>query len=92
MNFTPIMLDFPTDLRHDFKERHSSKTNILEQFDMPDGSPREGELVVKKTFPRQWDLLNHDNISFGFTPELRDEFVKLELDWPEFLTKPRSKY
>jgi uncharacterized protein YbaR (Trm112 family)/SAM-dependent methyltransferase len=82
VNYTPIMLDFPTDLHLDFKERHSSKTKVFEQYELPDGTPREGELFVQKTFTRQWDLLNHDNISFGFTPELRDEFVRLELDWP----------
>jgi uncharacterized protein YbaR (Trm112 family)/SAM-dependent methyltransferase len=82
VNYTPIMLDFPTGLHRDFKERNQSRTDVLTNYEMADGTPREGELTVQKTFTRQWELLNHDNISFGFTPELRDEFVKIELDWP----------
>ena len=89
VNYTPIMLDFPTDLHREFKERNSSKTEVLTKFEMADGSPREGELFVQSTFTKQWDLLNHDNISFGFTPELRDEFVKLEFDWPPGVLEQR---
>lgn len=82
VNYTPVMLDFPTDMHRDFKERHSSKTDIFTKYEMANGKPREGELFVQKTFTRQWDLLNHDNVSFGYTPEQRDEFVKIEFDWP----------
>jgi uncharacterized protein YbaR (Trm112 family)/SAM-dependent methyltransferase len=82
VNYTPIMLDFPTDMHRDFKERYASQTDILNTYEMANGTPREGELFVQKTFTRQWDLINHDNVSFGFTPEQRDEFVKLEFDWP----------
>ena len=89
VNYTPIMLDFPTDLHREFKERHSSRTEILTKYAMADGAPRQGELFVQKTFTKQWDLLNHDNISFGFTPELRDEFVKLEFDWPPGVLEQR---
>lgn len=84
-NYTPILLDFPTDLHREFMERHAAKTDVFSKCRMADGSPREGEVFVQKTFTRQWDLLNHDNISFGFTPEQRDEFVRLELDWPDDL-------
>lgn len=82
VNYTPIMLDFPTDMHRDFKERHSSKTDVLTKYEMADGTPRKGELFVQKSFTRQWDLLNHDNISFGYTPEQRDEFIRIEFDWP----------
>jgi uncharacterized protein YbaR (Trm112 family)/SAM-dependent methyltransferase len=82
VNYTPILLDFPTDMHREFRERHAAKSDVLAKYRMADGTPREGELFVQKTFTRQWDLLNHDNISFGFTPEQRDEFVRLELDWP----------
>ncbi len=81
-NYTPVMLDFPTDLHREFKERHRSQTDIFAKYEMADGTPREGELFVQKSFTRQWDLLNHDNVSFGYTPEQRDEFVKIEFDWP----------
>jgi len=81
-NYTPIMLDFPTDMHREFKERYSAKTDVLTKYEMANGTPREGELFVQKTFTREWDLLNHDNVSFGYTPAQRDEFVKLEFDWP----------
>ncbi|MFN2492466.1 MAG: class I SAM-dependent methyltransferase [Pyrinomonadaceae bacterium] len=82
VNYTPIMLDFPTNLHHEFKERNSSKTEVLTKYDMADGKPREGELFVQRSFTVEWDLLNHDNVSFGYTPAQRDEFVKIEFDWP----------
>lgn len=82
VNYTPIMLDFPTDLHREFKERYSSRTDVLTKYEMADGTPRKGELFVQKSFTRQWDLLDHDNVSFGYTPEQRDEFVKIEFDWP----------
>jgi SAM-dependent methyltransferase/uncharacterized protein YbaR (Trm112 family) len=82
VNYTPIMLDFPTDMHREFKERNSSKTEVLTKYEMADGKPREGEMFVQRSFTRQWDLLNHDNVSFGYTPEQRDEFVKIEFDWP----------
>lgn len=81
-NYTPIMLDFPTDMHREFKQRYSAKTDVLTKYEMANGTPREGELFVQQTFTREWDLLNHDNVSFGYTPEQRDEFVKLEFDWP----------
>ncbi len=82
VNYTPIMLDFPTDMHRNFKERHNSKTDVFTKYEMANGIPREGELFVQKSFTRQWDLLNHDNVSFGYTPEQRDEFIKIEFDWP----------
>lgn len=81
-NYTPIMLDFATGMHAEFKERYASRTDVFTNYDMADGKPREGETFVQKSFTRQWDLLNHDNVSFGYTPEQRDEFVKIEFDWP----------
>jgi uncharacterized protein YbaR (Trm112 family)/SAM-dependent methyltransferase len=82
VNYTPIMLDFPTPLHAEFKERNAAKSDVLTRYSMADGQPREGELFVQKTFTAQWDLLNHDNVSFGYTPAQRDEFTKIEFDWP----------
>jgi uncharacterized protein YbaR (Trm112 family)/SAM-dependent methyltransferase len=83
VNYTPVMLDFPTGLHREFEERHRARTDVFKNYRMADGTPREGELIVQKTFTREWDILNNlDELSFGHTPELRDEFVKLELDWP----------
>jgi uncharacterized protein YbaR (Trm112 family)/SAM-dependent methyltransferase len=88
-NYTPIMLDFPTDLHREFKERHQGKTDIFEKYGMADGKPREGELFVQKSFTREWDLLNNDGISFGYTSEQRDEYVNLEFNWPPQVKEQR---
>lgn len=90
VNYTPILLDFPTGMHEEFSRRYSSKTEIFAKYEMVDGAPRKGELFVQKTFTREWDLLNNlDELSFGLTPEMRDEFIKLELDWPpDLLGRP----
>jgi uncharacterized protein YbaR (Trm112 family)/SAM-dependent methyltransferase len=82
VNYVPIMLDFPTDLHTGFAEQYSARTEIFKQYELVDGKPRPGELSTQKSFTREWDLLNLDNVSFGYTPEKRDEFVRLEFDWP----------
>jgi SAM-dependent methyltransferase/uncharacterized protein YbaR (Trm112 family) len=82
VNYTVVMTDFSTPMHHEFKEQHGSKTDVFTKYGMADGAPREGEMFVQKSFTRQWDLLNHDNVSFGYTPEQRDEFIKIEFDWP----------
>jgi uncharacterized protein YbaR (Trm112 family)/ubiquinone/menaquinone biosynthesis C-methylase UbiE len=89
VNYTPIMLDFPTGMHNEFKTRYTSRTDILTKYEMPNASPREGELFVQKSFTREWDLLNHDNVSFGYTPQQRDEFVKIEFDWPPKVLEQR---
>jgi SAM-dependent methyltransferase/uncharacterized protein YbaR (Trm112 family) len=89
-NYTPIMLDFPTGMHTEFKERHGSRADVFTKFEMVDGKPRAGETFVQKSFTRQWDLLNHDNVSFGYTPEQRDEFVKLEFNWPPGILEQNS--
>jgi len=82
VNFIPVLLDFPVDLHADFRERHASGYPVLTSLKAPDGAPREGELVVQQTFTREWSLIDLDVISFGLTPQQRDFFISLELDWP----------
>jgi SAM-dependent methyltransferase/uncharacterized protein YbaR (Trm112 family) len=82
INFIPVLLDFSVDLHDDFRERHSSRYPVLSQLKSPDGAPREGELFVQKSFTREWSLIDLDAISFGLTPQQRDFFISLELDWP----------
>jgi SAM-dependent methyltransferase/uncharacterized protein YbaR (Trm112 family) len=83
INFIPIFLDFPVDLHSDFKHRHAGSHDLLNRLSIPDGTPRQGELLVQMSFTREWALIDLDVISFALTPEQRDFFVSLELDWPE---------
>lgn len=82
VNFIPLFLDFQVDLQADFCERHRANYEVLRRLQSPGGSPRRGETFVQKSFTREWALLDLDVISFGLTPEQRDFFVALELDWP----------
>jgi SAM-dependent methyltransferase/uncharacterized protein YbaR (Trm112 family) len=90
VNFIPVLLDFPVDLHADFRERRASGYPVLTSLKAPDGTPREGELVVQRTFTREWSLIDLDVISFGLTPQQRDFFISLELDWPPGILE-RSK-
>lgn len=82
INFIPVLLDFPVDLHADFRQRHASHYPLLTSLKSPDGAPREGELFVQRSFTREWSLMDLDVISFGLTPQQRDFFISLELDWP----------
>jgi uncharacterized protein YbaR (Trm112 family)/ubiquinone/menaquinone biosynthesis C-methylase UbiE len=82
INFIPVLLDFSVDIHADFRERHGARYPTLTSLKSPDGVPREGELFVQKSFTREWSLIDLDVISFGLTPQQRDLFISLELDWP----------
>jgi SAM-dependent methyltransferase/uncharacterized protein YbaR (Trm112 family) len=82
INFVPILLDFPVDLHKDFAERYAATYDVLRRLSMPKGGPRQGETYVQKSFTREWAIMDLDVISFGLSPEQRDFFISLELDWP----------
>jgi ubiquinone/menaquinone biosynthesis C-methylase UbiE/uncharacterized protein YbaR (Trm112 family) len=83
VNFVPIFLDFFVDLHAKFWEKHGPRHAIITRLKSPDGTPREGETFVQKSFTREWELINLDALSFGLTQEQRDFFISLELDWPD---------
>jgi SAM-dependent methyltransferase/uncharacterized protein YbaR (Trm112 family) len=82
INFVPIFLNFSVDVHADFIERHGANHEVLRRLSPANGEPRAGELYVQKSFTREWALGDLDVISFGLTPEQRDFFISLELDWP----------
>lgn len=81
-NFIPILLDYWTELHRDFRERHGGRSGAFNGCDGPKGTPRPGEEVVQRSFTREWRTLELDQVSFMYTPEQRDQFIRLELDWP----------
>ncbi len=89
VNFVPVLLDFPTGLHKAFFEKHSDRTSIFAEYNPPDAKPRPGEVYVQRSFTKEWELLELDRISFGLTPEQRDQFIQLELDWPPGLLDRR---
>jgi ubiquinone/menaquinone biosynthesis C-methylase UbiE/uncharacterized protein YbaR (Trm112 family) len=82
INYVPVLLDYGTDLHRGFRERHAARTDIFQRYELPDGKPRQGEEFVQRSFTKEWNALNFDDVSFGFKPEDRDKFTRLELDWP----------
>jgi SAM-dependent methyltransferase/uncharacterized protein YbaR (Trm112 family) len=82
INFVPVLLDFPVPLHADFAQRHGAAYDVLKRLSMPSGVPRPGEYYVQRSFTREWAIMDLDTISFGYSPEQRDFFTYLELDWP----------
>lgn len=92
INFVPMLLDYPTEIHRDFQARNKFRTDIFDKYEMPDGAPRTGEKSVQKSFTKEWSALPLDQLSFVFTPEQRDHYIRLELCWPEgLLTQPKRK-
>ena len=87
INHVPLLLDYPTRLHREFKDRYRSQTPILDKFELPNGTPRPGEESTQRTFTREWESAGVEEISFGFTPEQRDFFVELELVWAKQLNR-----
>jgi ubiquinone/menaquinone biosynthesis C-methylase UbiE/uncharacterized protein YbaR (Trm112 family) len=85
INYVPLFIDYPTELHQDFLNQYGSGTEIFSRYELPNGTPRPGEGTIRKSFTKEWATLRLGDISFGLTPEQRDFFVRLELDWPEQL-------
>jgi len=85
INYVPLFIDYPTELHQDFVHQYGSHTEIFSRYELPNGTPRPGEKTIRKSFTKEWATLQLDNISFGLTPEQRDFFIGLELNWPEQL-------
>ncbi|HEU0157558.1 MAG TPA: class I SAM-dependent methyltransferase [Stellaceae bacterium] len=86
INYVPLFLDYGTEIHRDFAASHSSAADLFADYDVPDQPPRPGEETVRKSFTKEWNVLDLDNTSFGLTPDQRDFFVRLELDWPQSIT------
>jgi ubiquinone/menaquinone biosynthesis C-methylase UbiE/uncharacterized protein YbaR (Trm112 family) len=92
INYVPLLLDYATELHQDFLNRYRSQSEVFSRYDLPNGTPRPGEATIRKNFTKEWSTLHLDNTSFGYTPEQRDFFVHLELDWPQHvLTRKNLK-
>jgi SAM-dependent methyltransferase/uncharacterized protein YbaR (Trm112 family) len=90
INYVPLFIDYPTELHQDFLSQYGSQSEIFSRYELPNGTPRPGEATIRKTFSKEWATLQLDNISFGLTPDQRDFFISLELDWPEWLSERKD--
>jgi uncharacterized protein YbaR (Trm112 family)/ubiquinone/menaquinone biosynthesis C-methylase UbiE len=91
VNFVPLMIDYPTGVHQEFKSRFSSQLDALRTYAMPSAKPRPGEQTVQKNFTKQWRTLPLGKISFGLSRQQRDDFVRLELDWPANTVRPGKR-
>jgi len=89
INYVPVMLDFRTKLHEWFEAEHQSRMGRLTGYGAPSGTPRPGELLTQKSFSTQWNILRDDELSFSYTHVEREDFLRLELDWPAWVLKDR---
>jgi uncharacterized protein YbaR (Trm112 family)/SAM-dependent methyltransferase len=82
INYIPLLLDYGTELHRAFRDRHAGGSDIFRSYELADEKPRPGEELVQKSFTKEWEALSLDDLSFGLSSDQRDEFIKLELDWP----------
>jgi SAM-dependent methyltransferase len=90
INYVPLFIDYPTEIHQDFLNQYRPQRAVFSQYELPNGRPRPGEATIRRTFTKEWATLQLENLSFGLTPEQRDFFVHLELDWPEQLLPRRD--
>ena len=90
INYVPVLIDYGTEIHRDFVDQFQSRSAIFADYDIPNQPPRPAEEIVRKTFTKEWSTLRLEDISFGFTPEQRDAFVSLELNWPDGILERRD--
>jgi SAM-dependent methyltransferase len=82
INCVPVMLDFESPLHAHFQELHSERLKSHAEFGPPHGTPRAGEHETQRSFTTEWSGLVNDELSFSYTQQDREDFLRIELDWP----------
>lgn len=85
VNYVPVMLDFKTKLHDWFRSTYRDKLSAHVDYQPPTGAPRPGELLTQRSFSTQWNILQDDELSFSYTHQEREDFLRLELDWPSWV-------
>jgi SAM-dependent methyltransferase/uncharacterized protein YbaR (Trm112 family) len=78
----PVLLDFETPLHGWFDEEHPADVRRVERYGRPRGTARPGELLTQRSFTAEWTPMADDELTFGYTHAQREDFIRLELDWP----------
>ena len=84
INCVPVMLDFQSPLHRHFQARHAKRLATHAEFTPPRGVPRPGELETQRSFTTEWSGLVNDELSFSYTERDREDFLRIELDWPQW--------
>jgi len=85
VNYVPVMLDFEAPVFGWFAREHAARLAKQPHYHPPRGTPRPGELSTQRSFSAQWNLLRDDELTFTYTHQEREDFIRIELDWPEGL-------
>jgi SAM-dependent methyltransferase/uncharacterized protein YbaR (Trm112 family) len=83
INYTPVLLDFATPVHESFSVENSTKSSLFSTHHPPSGKARPGEELTRRSFTTQWTDLGVDDLTFSYTYKEREDFIRLELDWPE---------
>jgi SAM-dependent methyltransferase/uncharacterized protein YbaR (Trm112 family) len=81
----PVLLDFETPLHGWFDTEHAGDVAAFARYGRPAGAPRPGELLTQQSFTAEWKPMSDDELTFGYTHAEREDFIRLELDWPEHM-------
>ncbi|HKF50612.1 MAG TPA: methyltransferase domain-containing protein [Terracidiphilus sp.] len=68
-SYVPVMLVFKTRFHTHFAARFQARLAEIGGYDFPRGVPQPGERSVQETFTEEWETLNYDDLSFGFSRE-----------------------
>jgi SAM-dependent methyltransferase/uncharacterized protein YbaR (Trm112 family) len=82
LNFVPVLLDFDNAVYDHFEERCAAYSGAWKRLRRPDGMPRPGEAITQRNFTVEWEAVYNDQLTFTYTHEEREEFIRMELEWP----------
>jgi SAM-dependent methyltransferase/uncharacterized protein YbaR (Trm112 family) len=83
VNYVPVMLDFDAPVFAWFAREYADRLADQPDYHSPRGTPRPGEVLTQRNFSAQWNLLGDDELTFTYTHKDREDFIRIELDWPE---------
>jgi len=84
VHFVPIMLDYELSLHREFASQNATRMAAHSGFTPPRGTPRPGELLTQRSFTTEWSGLGNDELTFTYTHQDREDFLRIELDWPDW--------
>jgi SAM-dependent methyltransferase len=80
----PVLLDFDNPAYDVFGERNRAHERAWSGLRRAYGTPRPGELLAQKTFSAEWEGLVGDELTFTYSHDEREEFIRLELGGQKF--------
>jgi SAM-dependent methyltransferase/uncharacterized protein YbaR (Trm112 family) len=75
----PVLLDFDNPAYDLFEARHRAHERAWSDLRRPHGSARPGELLTQKSFTSEWNGLVGDALTFTYSHDEREAFIRMEL-------------